>query len=490
MPVDNSPASSFAPADVDHADLAFVWDRFLKIIREHVKPLPVMTWFEPIRPLSLQNDHLKVQLPNAFFYDWLEEHYNATIQTALTQVLGPTASLTYEIAQPDLFDGFDKHPSVAPSVEPAANEYDHKQLARNIPPSEEPQIDHDELYRASFLNPRYTFDNFIRGDGNQFARAAAMNVANNPGLTSFNPLVIYGGVGLGKTHLLQAIGNASFQNKKATKIIYLSSEMFTVQFVDAIENNKTKEFSDFFRSMDILIIDDIQFLSGKEKTQENFFHTFNTLHQLKKQIVLSSDRAPKEIRGFDERLISRFLWGVTVDIQPPDLETRIAILQMRSDQDNITIPREVVEFVASNIKTNIRELEGCYYTMIARHMLDQRPLDLALAEEALRKVTSSVQKQITVEQIQKIVAEFFNISENLLRAKTRKQEIAFARQIAMYLAKNFTSASLKTIGLHFGGRDHSTVIHACQTISAAQADDPDIKEKIQQIEKQISLTHF
>ncbi|MBR9976089.1 MAG: chromosomal replication initiator protein DnaA, partial [Bacteroidetes bacterium] len=336
------------------------------------------------------------------------------------------------------------------------------------------------------LNPKFTFDSYIRGDGNQFARAAALNVANNSGETAFNPLVLYGGVGLGKTHLIQAIGNHVSQSNPGKRVYYVSSEKFTIDFVDAIEKNNTIEFSSFYRNMDVLIVDDIQFFSGKERTQDTFFHTFNTLHQLKKQIILSSDRPPKDLVGLDERLISRFQCGLTVDVQPPDLETRIAILRKKAENDHIDLPQDVIEYVASNVKSNIRELEGCYIGIIARHTLEQCALDVALAERVLRHVISSEKKDLTVEQIQKVVADNFNVLENALRAKSRKQEVVLPRQVAMYLAKNLTRASLKTIGLHFGGRDHSTIIHACKSIERAVQADDSLREKVEQLEKQLS----
>lgn len=467
-----------------------VWLACLKTIRENIKPLTYKTWFEPIKPIKLEDAVLTVQVPSTFFYEWIEEHYFPLVQNTLQKIIGYDAKLQYAVVVPEEAP----HPYQALSLLglSSQNSTVHYQQQGNGRLSfhgmeKDDSVYTNASYQLSNLNPKYMFDNFIRGDGNQFARAASFNVANNPGNTAFNPLVLYGGVGLGKTHLIQAIGNTAYENKSASRIIYMSSEKFTIDFVEAIEKNKTKEFSDFLRSMDILIIDDIQFFSGKERTQDNFFHTFNTLHQLKKQIILSSDRPPKEITGLSERLLSRFQWGLTVDIQPPDLETRIAILQMKSEHDNISLPQDVIEFVATNVKSNIRELEGCYITLIARHTFDKRPVDITLAEEVLKSVTSTVQKQLTVEQIQRLVAEHFKIAENLLRAKTRKQEIVVARQIAMYLAKVFTSASLKTIGLHFGGRDHSTVIHACQTVTSLMNKNQSIAHSIQQLEKQLNL---
>lgn len=456
-----------------------VWKDCLERIRPQVKPLTYSTWFEPIIPASLENGMLTVEVPSTYFYEWLEEHYFNLIQDSLREVLGESSALQYAVKVPkqeQLAFAVENnpYPSGSPAIpQPPANNYTNTPV----------------YVREPFItntNPKFTFESFIRGDGNQFARAAALNVANNPGETAFNPLVLYGGVGLGKTHLIQAIGNHVSQNSPGKRVYYVSSEKFTIDFVDAIERNNTIEFSNFYRNMDVLIVDDIQFFSGKERTQDTFFHTFNTLHQLKKQIILSSDRPPKDLVGLDERLISRFQCGLTVDVQPPDLETRIAILRKKADSDHIELPQDVIEFIASNVKSNIRELEGCYIGLIARHTLEQRPLDVALAERVLRHIISSDKKDLTVEQIQKTVADHFKVSENALRAKSRKQEVVFPRQIAMYLAKNLTRASLKTIGLHFGGRDHSTIIHACKTIETAMHTDETLRGRIEQLQKQLS----
>jgi chromosomal replication initiator protein len=345
----------------------------------------------------------------------------------------------------------------------------------------------DQPLPQSNLNPRYTFDNFIKGDSNQLARAAALAVANNPGGTSFNPLVIYGGTGLGKTHLMHAIGNHAILIGKAKRVVYVSSEKFTIEFVDAIQSDRVNDFSYFYRSVDLLIVDDIQFFSGKEKTQDNFFHTFNTLYQLGKQIVLSSDVPPKELKGLDERLISRFQSGLTADIQPPDLETRIAILRKKSEDNRFEMPQDVVDFIAASVTNNIRELEGCLISLIARASLDNRDITVDLARDVLRMVVNESKSPINIDQIQRVVCEYFDIPEDLLRAKTRKQEVVNARQVAMYLSKELTNSSLKTIGLHFGGRDHSTVIHSCQAIQDHINNDAVFKQNIDQLRRRIEL---
>ncbi|HTR80461.1 MAG TPA: chromosomal replication initiator protein DnaA [Bacteroidota bacterium] len=463
-------------------DAAGIWASCLSAIQNQVPNQSFKTWFEPVKATKLENGELTVQVPSQFFYEWLEEHYYSLIKSTISRYLGESARLTYIVVPPDESGTpvevqptatirIDNVPPVAPvRVE---SPFSPEENAASLPPSK------------TFLNPRYTFTNFIKGDSNQLARAAASAVSNNPGGTSFNPLVLYGGTGLGKTHLIQAIGNYAFEAGKARRVCYVSSEKFTIEFVDAIQSDKTREFSNYYRSMDLLIVDDIQFFSGKEKTQDSFFHTFNTLHQMGKQIVLSSDKPPKDLKGLDERLISRFQWGLTADIQPPDLETRTAILRKKCEDDSIEIPQEVLDFIATNVTSNIRELEGCYISLLAKASLENRDINLELAKDVLRLVVSDVRSPITVEEIQRLVAEFFDIPPDLLRAKTRKQEIVNARQVAMYLAKEMTNCSLKTIGLHFGGRDHSTVIHAYQSVEDQVKLDSKYRDTLQLVRKRI-----
>ncbi len=481
-----------AVSQTETSDATAVWNACLDVIRERVNSQSYKTWFEPIAPTQLQGRVLTVQVPSQFFCDWLEEHYFPILSTTIAGVLGHGARLEYAIRHDEA-----SQESPAPQILlPAPVE------TRTYPPQPEsftvrtPQATPGARYteRAgsyqSFLNPRYTFDNFIKGDSNQLARAAASAVSNNPGGTSFNPLVLYGVTGLGKTHLIQAIGNYALSQGKAKRVIYVSSEKFTVEFVDAIQSDRISDFSSFYRSMDILIVDDIQFFAGKEKTQDNFFHTFNELHQIGKQIVLSSDRPPKELRGLDDRLLSRFQWGLTADIQPPDLETRIAILRAKSSADKIDLPQDVVECIAANVTSNIRELEGCLISLLAKASLEGREVNLDLAREVVKVVVGAVRSPLTIEAIQRTVCEYFNIPEDLIRAKTRKQEIVNARQIAMYLAKELTNCSLKTIGLHFGGRDHSTVIHAYQSVEDQMHVDQKYGAHVQQIRRRLQhLSH-
>jgi chromosomal replication initiator protein len=452
-----------------------IWTECLAAIRSRVNSQSFKTWFEPITPLRYENEIFMIRVPSQFFSEWLDEHYFSLISEVLTQVIGSEVSVDYDVL-PDEHEAETAARAVSATPEPSPEE----------PALIFPQAGHvSQPALRSSLNPRYTFENYVKGESNQFARAAALAVANNPGGTSFNPLVIYGGVGLGKTHLVHAIGNHLIQSGKSTRVLYTSSEKFTVDFVEAIQKDSVGEFSSYYRSVDLLIVDDIQFLAGKEKTQDVFFHTFNALHQLGKQIVLSSDKPPKELKGVNERLISRFQWGLTADIQPPDLETRIAILRKKSSRDGADLPHDVLEFIALNVTSNIRELEGCLISLLARSSLESRTIDLELAREVLRSVIGEVRSHITIEEIQRVVCEHLGIPEDLIRAKTRKQEVVNARQIAMYLAKELTNSSLKTIGLHFGGRDHSTVIHAYQTIEDGMNTDPKQRTVVGQLRSKL-----
>ncbi len=457
-------------------DAKGTWEECMKIIHGRVNNLSYKTWFEPVVPVVIDKTSLILKVPSQFFHDWIEEHYATVVTESVRAVIGETATVEYTISDDDAGDAEPRF--YRPSQQAQSNSRSDRIGAQKV--LSHPSFDNN-------LNARYTFENFIKGDSNQFARAAGYAVANNPAGTSFNPLVVYGGVGLGKTHLIQAIGNLALQLGKAERVLYVSSERFTVDFVDAIQKDRANEFSNFYRSMDILIVDDIQFFAGKEKTQDTFFHTFNELHQSGRQIVLSSDRPPKELKGVDDRLVSRFTWGLTVDIQPPDLETRIAILRKKSEDDGIQLPDDVIEYVAANVTSNIRELEGSLISVLAKSSLNNREITVDLANEVIRSLAVTRQTAVTVEDIQKIVAGFFDTSEESLRAKTRKQEVVIARQTAMYLTKELTHLPLKTVGSHFGGRDHSTVIYACQVISNLLANDAKFRNKYDRIRKKIEL---
>ncbi len=458
------------------------WIEFLTIIKSEINAQSFKTWFEPIKPVKLEASELTIRVKSHFFYDWLEAHYNMRITNALEKVLGKSARLVYNVVPEE-----DSAPTKIITQYPLPVEKQEPPATLMHPAAHNDEDNTPLPYQKTFLNQRFTFENYIKGESNQLARAAALAVANNPGGTSFNPLVLYGGTGLGKTHLIQAIGNYALTNNKAKRVIYVSSEKFTIEFIDSIKFDKTNDFHNFYRNMDILIVDDIQFFSGKEKTQDSFFHTFNTLHQQGKQIILSLDRPVKELQGLDDRLLSRFQWGLTADIQPPDLETRTAILRKKCEDEDTNIPDDVIDYIAANVTSNVRELEGCYTSILFKASLEGKEMNIELAREVLRTVVSDVRSPLSVEEIQKQVADYFDIPVDMLRAKTRKQEIVNARQIAMYVAKELTNCSLKTIGLHFGGRDHSTVIHAYQTVEDQMKTDTKYRTEIEQIRKKIEI---
>ena len=451
-------------------DLSTIWKNCLSKIKLNVTQMTYNTWFLPIKPLQIENNVLKVVLPSQFFWEWIDEHYNSLINKTISEVIGPEAKLSY-IIDKDRDEISEQDNVNNESIEPVARE--------------KPKIKHNF---ESYLNTRYTFQNFITGEGNQLARAAAGAISDNPGGTSFNPFFVYGGVGLGKTHLIQAIGNEIVNKFPDKKVIYLSTDIFTVEFVESIQSNRVNDFSNFYRGMDVLIIDDIQFLIGKEKTQDLFFHIFNTLHQSRKQIILTSDKPPKNLKGLDERLISRFQWGLTADIQPPELETRIAILRKKAEAYGMSVSGDILEYIASNITSNIRELEGCLIKILANASLSSKQITFDLVKKTVNEIATDRKKSnVNIDSITKVVCEHLSIAENKIRDKTRKKEIVQARQLAMYLSKEMTNASLKTIGLHFGGRDHSTVIHACTSIEKSKETDKSIRNMIEELKGQIEL---
>lgn len=445
-----------------------VWSQFLDSVKQTIPDQSYQTWFVPLRPLNLENHALTIEVPSSFYYEWLEGHYEKLIKDTLFEILGSQAQVKFKIAQTSDSDappGNGKHPAGIPPV-------------RYFP---KPMDD------GTQLNPRYTFENFVEGDGNTFARTACLAVAEAPGRTRFNPMLVYGGIGLGKTHLVQAIGNFAKQQKSAGNVIYISSEKFTHDFIRSVRDNKTTDFSSIYRNADLLLVDDVQFFAGKERTQMEFFHTFNTLYQAGKQIVLSADRPPKDLDNIDERLVSRFQWGLITDIQPPDFETRIAILQKKAEEDGPELPEDIINFLASQITSNVRELEGALISLYAYSSFHGVEITLDLAKRVLKDQIGRTPVKLSIEDIQVMTAEHFNLPSDLLRSKTRKKEIARARQVAMYLCARHTDHSLKSIGLLFGGRDHTTVIHARQFITSAIENDTEIKKSVDLLQKKIEL---
>ncbi len=441
-----------------------IWDTCLTYLQQKIKKQSFYTWLRATRGLPSSDGTIRVAVPNRFVADWLEEHYLPLIKETIREVSQKDLPLTFYVSK----DSNQYHPQISidfQRVEPTTK----KRLGTEAPAGE------------MGLNAKYTFDAFVVGDSNQFAHAAAMAVAEAPGKTKFNPLYIYGGVGLGKTHLVQAIGHFARDEYEDIKVLYVTSEKFTNDFINSITSSTMQDFVNLYRNVDVLLLDDIQFFTGKESTQVQFFHTFNVLYQNGKQIVLTSDRPPKEIKGLEERLSSRFVWGLVTDIQPPDLETRIAILHKKSESDGVAIPIEVATFIADNITSNIRELEGSLIRLLAYASLHSEEITLDLAKGVLKDTIRNGTKQITIEQIQKRVASRYNLSAEMLCSKRKTQEIALARQVAMYLARGLTNNSLKTIGLHFGGRDHSTVIHACSLVGDCIKKDCNFKLKVDEI---------
>ena len=444
-----------------------IWSNCLKIIKDIVEWQHFKTWFEPIKPVSIKNNVLVIQVPSQFFFEYLEEHYVNLLAKTLKRELGKEARLEYRIM---VDSGNSKNKPVTMDVSGQGfktfsnNEMDFPLVINNpvknpfvIPGLKKMQIDPQ-------LNPNYTFEAFIEGDCNRVARRAGKTVAEKPGANSFNPLVIYGGVGLGKTHLAQAISNEVKRLHPNKVVLYVSSEKFINQFMDHSRNNAINDFIHFYQLIDVLILDDVQFFAKAEKSQDAFFAIFNHLHQSQKQLVLTSDKSPKDLDGVQERLLSRFRWGLSADLQVPEYDTRIEILER-----------------------NVLELEGALISLLAQSSLNRREIDLDLAKKVLRNFVKSSSKEITIDTIQKMVCEYFDVPYDKLLQKTRKREIVQARQITMYLAKAFTKNSLKTIGEHFGGRDHTTVIHSCQTVKDLMDTDGVFRENVLELQQKVQL---
>ena len=469
-----------------------VWDNCLQIIKDNVSLQSYKTWFEPIIPVKLKDKVLTIQVPSQFFYEWLEEHYVAILKKTIKKELGSEGRLEYSIVIENNTKG--KQPYTLKI--PAVNKPHIKNNPVNMPldlnknksirnPFIIPGIAH--LNVESQLNANYSFDNFVEGDCNRLARSAGFAVSNNPGGTSFNPLLIYGGVGLGKTHLAHAIG-IEVKNKFPNKIVlYVSSEKFTQQFIDSVKNNEQNDFIHFYQMIDVLIIDDVQFFAGKAKTQDVFFHIFNHLHQSGKQIILTADKAPVEIIGMEQRLLSRFKWGLAADLQSPDLETRIAILEKKMYSEGLELPKDVVEYIAYSITTNVRELEGALISILAQSSLNKKAVNIDLARQMVDKFVKNTAREVSIDYIQKVVCDYFDMQIDTLKSKTRKREVVQARQIAMYFSKQMTKSSLASIGMHCGGKDHATVLHACKTVNNLIDTDKRFRGYIEELKKKISL---
>jgi chromosomal replication initiator protein len=434
-----------------------LWQKTLQLVRNEITDVSFDTWIKAIEPISMKGDQLYLCVPNDFTKSILESRYTSLIANAVKQVSSRSCFITFVLTSEA-----DKYMEKPEKADPERNEIN------------------------SLLNPKYTFSTFVIGNSNRFAHAASLAVAEAPA-KAYNPLFIYGGVGLGKTHLMHAIGHFILSQNRKAKVLYVTSEKFTNELINSIQTNKNVEFRNRYRNVDVLLIDDIQFIAGKESTQEEFFHTFNALHEASKQIIISSDRPPKEIPTLEDRLRSRFEWGLITDIQPPDLETRIAILKKKAELENLEVEDDVLAFIAKRIESNIRELEGALTRIMAYSSLTNSTLDVTVADEALKDIISNHRpKKITPELIQKVVSEYYQLKVDDLKSKKRNRPIAYPRQIAMYLCREMTDLSLPKIGDLFGGRDHTTVIHACDKIANDMNADLQVKRTINELTKRIN----
>lgn len=468
-----------------------IWDKCLKVIKDNLSLQAFKTWFEPIVPVKLENNILTIQVPSHFFYEWLEEHYITLLKKVIKKEIGAEARLEYSI----VMENNNKNAKPYTVKLPTSDKNSLKNNPVSMPidlsnnPIKNPFIipGLKKITIESNLNPAYSFDNFVEGDCNRLARSAGYAVANKPGGTAFNPLLIYGGVGLGKSHLAQAIG-IEVKNQHPNKtVLYVGSEKFTHQFIDALQNKTSNDFIHFYQMIDVLIVDDIQFLAGKEKTQDVFFTIFNHLHQNNKQIILTSDKAPVEMEKMEQRLLSRFKWGLSADLTTPDLETRIAILQNKMYNSGVELPNEVVEHLAYSVNTNVREMEGAFTSLLAQASLNKKTVTLDLAKQMIDKFVKNTAREVSIDYIQKTVCDYFSLSIDDLKSKTRKREIVQARQIAMYFSKKMTKSSLASIGAFCGGKDHATVLHACRTVLNLSETDKQFKGFIEDLDKKLSL---
>jgi chromosomal replication initiator protein len=435
-----------------------IWQKILDELKEKITPKTYQLWFGHTKGLSVEDDTLSVSVPNKYYKDWIQQHYLADIVGALKKTDRPQLKVEFVPTNQE----FAQEPAPEPSPE----------LIERFSAKEELR-----------LNPKYTFDSFVVGPSNRFAHAACLAISESPA-KAYNPFFIYGGVGLGKTHLMQAIGHFIAKKFPTYKILYISSEKFTNELISAIQNRTTKKFREKYRNLDVLLMDDIHFIAGKESTQEEFFHTFNALYDSHKQIVITSDRSPKEA-SMEKRIVSRFEWGLITDIQPPDLETRIAIMKKKAQNQNVQFPDDVTYFIAERIKSNIRELEGALIRVVAYSSLIGKPINIDLAKEVLKDAFEEAEKRITIDLIQKKVAAFFDIRLSEMKAKKRTKAIVYPRQVAMYLSRDLTDFSLPEIGEQFGGRDHTTVLHAYEKIQKDISSNRKVKDTINRIISEI-----
>lgn len=468
-----------------------VWNNCLEFIKDNIQPQAYKTWFEPIKAVKLTDNALSIQVPSKFFYEWLEEHYVKILKVSLTKELGEKAKLVYIIKMENTYGN--KQPFTEKI--PSSNRSSVKAQDVDIPfNNKNPELRNPFVIPGirnvkieSQLNPNYSFENFLEGDSNRLARSAGLAVAAKPGGTSFNPLLIFGGVGLGKTHLSHAIG-VDIKDKHPEKtVLYISAEKFTQQYIDSVKKNNRNDFIHFYQIIDVLIIDDVQFLSGKSGTQDVFFHIFNHLHQNGKQVILTSDKAPVDMQDIEQRLLSRFKWGLSAELQNPDFETRVSILKNKLYRDGVEMPDDIIEYVAKNIKSNVRELEGAIISLIAQSSFNKKEINIELAKTIVEKFVKNTKREVSIDYIQKTVSDYFQMDVDTLQSKTRKRHIVQARQLAMFFAKKLTKASLASIGSQIGKRDHATVLHACKTVDNLSATDKQFKKYVDDITKKLSV---
>jgi len=475
----------------NHVD---VWNNCLKIIKDNIVQQSYKTWFEPIVPLEVKNNILTIQVPSQFFYEWIEAHYIDLLKKTIKSELGPKGRLEYHI----IVDSSRKnnHHNAINLPTSQANKVNNPQI--NVPlkindtekeiPSPFVIPGLKKIKIPHQLKDTYTFDAFVEGECNRLARSAGLAIASNPGKTAFNPFFIYSATGLGKSHLSNAIGHLSLNNFPDKTVLCVSADQFTNQFTDAIRGGSYNDFVHFYQMIDVLIIDDIHFLVGKTKTQEVFFHIFNHMHQVGKQIIITSDKPPTDLQGMEERLISRFKWGLAAELTIPDFNTRVAIIENKIHRDGIELSRDVIEYLAYTITTNIREIEGALISLLAHSSFNKKEITLDLTKQLINSVVKEIDKQVSIDLIQKIICDFFKVSLNLMKSSARKREVVQARQLAMYFAKKYTKTSLQNIGIYCGNKDHATVLYACKTVNNLIDTDKGFRKNVEEIEKIISLS--
>ncbi len=466
-----------------------IWEKALGILQAEVNDQTFNAWFLPIKQSSADDSSITLAVPNKFFENWIREKYFSLLKSAINQACNKDLSIVFQILEEAPF-----------AHEAAASSDKERRGPQQLTPKDEKDKDGtmgwlksmfsgtrqmpESRYKEIGLNPKNTFDNFVVGPGNQFAHAASLAVSDKLS-KNYNPLFLYGGVGLGKTHLMQAIGHRFPQNSPKAHILYISGEEFTNQLITAIRTRTTNKFKSLYRNVDVLLVDDIQFIAGKDSTQEEFFHTFNSLYDAHRQIVITSDRPPQDIPTLEERLVSRFAWGLIADVQPPDFETRIAILEKKCENASIFLPKDVLFYIAENVKTNIREMEGALIRVVAYSELTAKNMSVSLAKDVLKGMIKEEEKKINLLLIQKVIAEFFSLSIDDIKSKKRTRAIAYPRQIAMFLSRKLTDHSLPDIGSFFGGRDHTTVLHAYEKINSEYESNENTKRLVDKLVLQI-----